>query len=284
MFDAKNPNAPKIVCDISEHSVASVISTMRTALAHGADAFHLNVSRIDYRSLDDVAEVFQRISVPIFTSNRRAGFSPVYGDSQFEPRNESDDERMSIQLRCLTMGSVGIDMEMDTFHRQDDPVTLEQEKKAGLDPERGASFGKVGEVSFDPSAVAKQRDILKEVKKAGCFSILSSHTARPVSAKEACLLAQAAADRGADFFKLVVRTRSEDDQDEVVRAALELRRTASLPFVIMPMGQKTLATRAALFLLGGAWVFAQPDYVPTGFDQQPLPELLVPLVRALRSS
>lgn len=283
MFSPSDLNAPKIVCDISDSTVASVIATMKTAIADGADAFHLNISRVNLTDVEELKPIFDRIKVPIFSSNRRAAFFPVYGESDFEPRQESDEVRMAGLLRSVQLGGVGVDIEFDTFHEMPDDISIAQEGAAGLSSGK-EGIGRLGEVSFDPTAVARQKEFIRSVKDAGGFTVMSTHTSRPMSVAETLVLAEAAAERGADYLKIVVRTRDEEDGDEVVRAALALRRKSALPFVIMPMGSATLATRAALFLLGGGWVFSQPKYVPTGFDQQPLPHLLVPLVRALRAS
>jgi hypothetical protein len=271
------------VCDISDATVAAAIATMKTAIVEGADAFHLNISRLDIAGADELKPIFERIRVPVFSSNRRASFFAVYGESTFEPRNETDGERMSILLQSVRSGGAGVDMEMDTFHAASEATSIAQERDAGLDTGRDG-IGRLGEVTFDPAAVAEQKKFLQSVKAAGGFCVLSCHTSRPMTADETLVLAQAAAARGADHLKIVVRTRSEEDNDEVVRGALALRRKSPLPFVIMPMGDSTLAERAALFMLGCGWVYSQPKYVPTGFDQQPLPELLVPMVRALRAS
>jgi hypothetical protein len=283
MFRANDMNAPKIVCDISDATVAAAIATMKTAIAAGADAFHLNISRLDIASTDELKAIFERIRVPVFSSNRRASFFAVYGESPFEPRLETDEERMSSLLRSIRLGGAGVDMEMDTFHAASEDIAIVQERAAGLASGRDG-VGRLGEVTFDPTAIARQSEFLGEVKAAGGFSVMSCHTSRPMTADETLVLAEAAAARGADHLKIVVRTRTETDRDEIVRGALALRRRSPLPFVIMPMGGATLAERAALFMLGCAWVYSQPKYVPTGFDQQPLPELLVPMVRALRSS
>src|SRR5690606_37201924 len=106
MFNSNDLNAPKIVCDISDATVAAAIATMKTAIAAGADAFHLNISRIDYRDLTELQPIFDRIRLPVFCSNRRASFFAVYGESTFKPRNETDEERMAILLRSVQMGGV----------------------------------------------------------------------------------------------------------------------------------------------------------------------------------
>lgn len=280
MFDSNNSSAPKIVCDVADCSVPAVIATAKKAISAGADVIHINVSRIDYTCVDELAPIFSRINVPILASNRRSAFFHVYGEGSFTPRQESDEQRTNILLDCVSMGCSGIDIEFDTFHDHPLNKSIDDEAAAGLG---SRDLGPVGDVSFSDDVCERQKEFIAKIQAAGARVILSSHTSRPVSAEEACILERAAAERGADFFKLIVRTKKAEDDDEIIRAALQLRRSSSIPYIIYPLGDRSLATRAALFLLGGAWVLGQENYVPTGFDQQPLVDLLPPLVRILKA-
>ena len=284
MFDAANPFAAKLVCDITDNSVEGAIATIRRAAFKGADVFNLNVSLIDYGNLDEVSRIFSDVQMPVFTAVRRASFLPIYGGTPFAPRQQSDAERVGAHLRCLDFGSVGVDLELDTFHGDTPPLSLAHEVDAGVDSERAAALGPIGEVSFHTDAIAQQKDAIRQIKSRNGFVILSTHTARPINTSETLLIARSAAERGADYVKMVVRTRSQEDQDELVRASLALRKESSIPFILMPMGHHTVATRLTLFTLGAGWAITQAEFVPGGFHQQPLIEAWLPIIRALRAS
>ena len=284
LFDSANPFAAKLVCDITDNSVESAIATMRRAAFKGADVFNLNVSLIDYEKLEDIGRIFVDVQMPVFTAVRRASFLPVYGGTPFAPRQQTDAERVGDHLRCLDYGSVGVDMELDTFHVDKGSKSRANEIAAGVDRERAGLLGPIGDVSFDADAIEQQKEAIRQIKSRNGFVILSTHTARPINTAEVLLIAQAAAERGADYVKMVVRTRSQEDQDELVRASLVLRRELSIPFILMPMGHQTVATRLTLFTLGAGWAITQAEFVPGGFHQQPLIDVWLPIIRALRAS
>ena len=284
LFDAANPFAAKLVCDITDNSVEDAIATIRRAAFKGADVFNLNVSLIAYHKLEELSLIFSDVKMPIFTAVRRASFLPVYGGTPFPPRQQSDAERVDVHLRCLDFGSVGVDMELDTFHIDKGAESLANEIDAGVDEERASTYGPIGEVSFDSDAIVGQKEAIRQIKSRNGFVIMSTHTARPINTSEALLIANSAVERGADYVKMVVRTRSQDDQDELVRAALALRKDISIPFILMPMGHHTVATRLTLFTLGAGWAITQAEFVPGGFHQQPLIEAWRPIINALRAS
>lgn len=284
LFDAANPFAAKLVCDITDNSVEGAIATIRRAAFKGADVFNLNVSLLDYENLEEISRIFTDVQMPVFTAVRRASFLSVYGGTPFPPRQQTDAERVDVHLRCLDFGSVGVDMELDTFHVDKGPESQANEVNAGVDRARASTLGPIGDVSFDADAIALQKDAIRQIKARNGFVIMSTHTARPINTSEALLVANAAAERGADYVKMVVRTRSQDDQDELVRASLSLRKTLSVPFILMPMGHQTVATRLTLFTLGAGWAITQAEFVPGGFHQQPLIDAWLPIINAMRAS
>lgn len=282
VFDPKNPLAAKTMCDVTDTTVASAIATMRQAAFKGADVFNLNVSRLDCESVDEVAPAFAGIRLPVLTATRRASFLALYGGGEPSRLYRTEEERIAVQLRCVELGAAGIDLELDSL--DEDQPSVEAEIKAGVDPDRARKLGPIGDISFDPAVVSAQKRTVAAVKERGGFALLSSHTRRPINVFEACLITQSAIERGADFVKIVVSTNSRDDQDELVRASLVMRKQFDVPFILMPMGQDTVATRIALFMLGGGWAVTQNAFVPNGFHQQPLIEAWLPIVNAWRAS
>lgn len=282
VFDPKNPLAAKLMCDVTDTSVASAIATMRQAAFKGAEVFNLNVSRLDCASVEEVAPVFAQIRLPVLTAVRRASFLALYGGGEPSRLYRSEEERIKVQLRCVELGATGIDLELDSF--DDSGGSADLEFAAGVDPARAKALGPIGDLSFDEKAVTAQRAAAIAVKERGGFVLMSSHTRRPINTEEACLITQSAIERGADFVKIVVSVDSRDDQDELVRASLEMRKKFDIPFILMPMGRDTVATRIALFMLGGGWAVTQLEFVPNGFHQQPLIEVWRAIVNAWRAS
>ncbi|MBX3523478.1 MAG: type I 3-dehydroquinate dehydratase [Xanthobacteraceae bacterium] len=282
LFDPKNPLAAKMMCDVTDASVMAAIATMRQAAFKGADVFNLNVSLLDCEHVEEVAPAFAQIRLPVLTAVRRASFLTLYGGREPSRLYRTEEERIAVQLRCVELGAAGIDLELDS-HDEDQP-SVEAEIKAGVDADRAKKLGPIGDISFDPAVVSAQKHTVQAVKERGGFVLMSSHTRRPINVFEACLITQTAIERGADFVKIVVSTGSRDDQDELVRASLVMRKQFDVPFILMPMGQDTVAARIALFMLGGGWAVTQNAFVPNGFHQQPLIEAWLPIVNAWRAS
>jgi len=282
VFDPRNPLAAKLMCDVTDTSVAGAIATMRQAALKSADIFNLNVSRLNCASAEEIAPVFGQIRLPVLTAVRRASFLALYGGGEPSRLYRSEDERIKVQLRCVELGAAGIDLELDSH--DEDTASIDAEIEAGVDASRAKSLGPIGDISFDPTVVAAQKNTVQAVKERGGFVLMSSHTRRPIDTNEACLITRSAIERGADFVKIVVSTGSQDDQDELVRASLVMRKQFEVPFILMPMGRDTVATRIALFMLGGGWAVTQNDFVPNGFHQQPLIETWRAIVNAWRAS
>jgi len=282
VFDPRNPLAAKTMCDVTDISVASAIATMRQAAFKGADVFNLNISRLDCSSVEEVAPVFAQIRLPVLTAVRRASFLALYGGGEPSRLYRTEEERFQVQLRCVELGAAGIDFELDSFDETGGSASLEI--AAGVEASRGKALGPIGDISFDEQVVVAQREAVRAIRERGGFVLMSSHTRRPIDTQEACLIVQSAINRGADFVKIVVSVNSQEDQDELVRASLVMRKRFDIPFILMPMGRDTVATRLALFMLGGGWAVTQNDFVPNGFHQQPLIEAWRAIVNAWRAS
>lgn len=282
VFDAGNPLAAKLMCDITDTSVSAAIATMRNAAFRGADVFNLNVSRIECGAAEELAPIFSQIRLPILTAVRRASFLSLYGGGPKVPLYRTEEERIALQLKCVGFGAAGIDLELDSF--DESGGSAEREIEAGVEPARAKQRGVIGDISFDPAAAALQKATAQKIKEQGGFVLMSSHTRRPINTDEAMLITRSAIERGADFVKIVVSVDDRDDQDELVRASLAMRKEFSLPFILMPMGSDTVAARIALFMLGGGWAVTQSEFTPGGFHQQPLIEAWRTIVNAWRAS
>ena len=96
-----------------------VARTIKLAEYDGADAFDLELQGLDeaYRRPGALGRVFETATRPVFTVYRRYRLS---GD-RFDEQADLDAARMQLQLDLLDAGSVGFDMELDTFDPQPGP-------------------------------------------------------------------------------------------------------------------------------------------------------------------
>jgi hypothetical protein len=248
---------------IDDATPDAVIRTIKLAEYDGADAFELDLQALapEYRRPQAVAPIFGATNRPTFTVYRR------YDMSQPEPTwYERDEEaRIRLQLDCLDAGSVGFDMELDTFDPNVEPWPQTPEgRRYAWDPTSPPR-----EVSELPRVVERQRRVIEEAHRRGGEVLASTHSLTRLSVEECVRLGRLAQDRGADAIKIVRFSGSYEDIVETLAATVALRRALVIPFIMMAMGEYGKLTRPVAPLLGSMLVFAKQDYRPGGFYDQP---------------
>jgi hypothetical protein len=260
---------PFICCVlIDDPTIEGVIRTIKLAEYEGADAFDLELQGLapENRTPKALRPVFESTTLPIFTVYRRynlRGSELVYAESD-------EDARMRAQLDLIDLGSIGFDMELDTFDPQPRILTSTDEgKRYSYDrssPPR--------EISHDPSAVERQLRLIEETHRRGGEVLASSHALTRVTPDGALAIGRIAEERGADALKLVQFCANYDDVVESLASTVLLERELKIPFVHMAMGEYGKLTRVMAPLLGSMLVFARQDYRPGSFlDQPPVREM-----------
>lgn len=249
---------------IDDRSPGELLRTIRLAEAAGAQAFELDLQALppEYRTPEALAPVFEATARPIFTAYRR------YDTSSPEPLPlaPGEEKRIAAQLGLLAVGSAGFDMELDTFDPRPEPWPASDEGlRYSYDP---ASPPR--EVSPDPEADRRQRDVIAEAHARGGEVILSTHALTRLPAEEAVRVAKLAQDRGADLVKIVRLCVSDEDVVETLATTVALRRELRIPFVMMGQGEYGRLTRLMAPLLGSCLVFCRQTYSPGSFLDQPL--------------
>ena len=248
---------------IDDPTPDGVIRTMKLAEYEGADAFDLEIQGLDpeYRTLAALRPIFTVATKPIFTVYRRyslRGSALVYDQSD-------EDARMRLQLDLVDLGSIGFDMELDTFDpRPGPPNDTPEGKRYSYDrasPPR--------EVSLDPRAVERQMRLIEETHRQGGEVMASAHTLTRLTPEGALRLGRLAEERGADAVKLVQFCASDEDVVESLASTVLLKRELTIPFVMMAMGEYGKINRIMAPLLGSMLVFARQDYRPGSFLDQP---------------
>jgi len=262
---------PFVVGVVYDDDVRAAAETVRRGTRDGADAFELNLPRLGCPDAEALATVVEATDRPVYTSCRRAPFTDVYGPSAHRPRPMAEEARMAAQLAALRYGSAGIDMELDTFDPHPAPPPGTPEMDAAV-----RAGGPPREVTEDPRAVRRQRDLIAEVHAAGAEVVLSCHTACALGDAEAERLGVLMAGRGGDLLKIVAAARDSEDTLALLRATVRMAARLSVPFTLMPVGAGAHRSRFVLPLLGAAWAFGQVSHGPGGFRQ-------MPLVRELRA-
>ena len=256
---------PFICCVlIDDPTPDHLIRTIKLAEYDGAHAFDLELQGVDesHRTPDALRRVFQHTSRPVFTVFRRYRLA---GDT-FEAQAGRDAARMQLQLDMIDAGSVGFDMELDTFDpRPGPPSGTPEGKRYTFDrssPPR--------EVTHDPAAVERQMRLIEEAHRRGGEVLASAHALTRLSPDGAVAIGRLAEERGADAVKIVQFCASYEDVVECFASTVALRRALRIPFVMMAHGEYGKLVRPVTPLLGSMLVFAIQDYTPGSFLSQPL--------------
>jgi 3-dehydroquinate dehydratase len=255
---------PFICCVlIDDRTPDGVIRTIKLAEYEGADAFDLELQGLDpaYRTASALKPVFDATARPIFTVYRRYalhGSEMVYSES-------NEEARMRAQLDLIDIGSIGFDMELDTFDPHPGPSNATTEgKRYSFDRDSPPR-----EVSNDPKAVERQVRLIEETHRRGGEVLASAHTLTRLTSEGAVRIGKIAEERGADAVKIVQFCASYEDLVESLESTVRLGRELKIPFVMMAMGEYGKLNRIMAPLIGSMLVFARQDYRPGSFLDQP---------------
>ena len=251
------------VLGLEDSTPDAILTTLVKAEYEGADAFTLELQGVEetYRNPEALKPVFQNTTKPIFTANRRyqlRGSEFVYSESEEESRTRT-------QLDLIEVGSMGFDMEFDTFDPYPGPSMLTEDgKRYSYDRE---SLPR--EVTTNPNAVERQMEVIEEAHRGGGDVMLSTHALTRLTPEGALWIGRLAEERGADAVKIVQFCANYEDVVECLSSTVLLKRKLGIPYVMMAMAEYGKLTRPIAPLLGSMLVFARLDYKPGSFLDQP---------------
>ena len=218
---------PLITCMIQSDNTQSAIKTVRNAAYDGCDAygFQLEVFPKEQRTDDNLKSIF-----------REMGRKPIYVTSYRSGQNAgmSDDELVDTLVWMINCGATLADVMGDYFCP--DPI----------------------QITYDTTAVEKQKDAVKRIHDLGGEVLMSSHTMKFMTSDEVLKIATAHRDRGADISKIVTAANSEDEELENLRTIERLRRELDIPFLFLCGGSHTKLVRTIGPYLGTCmWLTVQ---------------------------
>jgi len=226
---------PFICAVITSPTINGVIDSIEVAEREGAEAFELNLSFLlgsnSRLSKNELKDIFSATKCPIFTTNRRV-------DVKGNVFQGSDEERMQIQLECLELGSVGLDMELDTFTAPGTPLD-----------------------SISNLTIEKQRKIIQKVHELGGEVMISHHEPERIFQPEEAVRIATHIEKilKADIAKLISFARSYDDFITCLQTTLSLRKYTRIPFVHQAHGQHGKLSRVICPILGSILFYCPPE-------------------------
>lgn len=228
---------PFICATIWEDNKEEVMRAIRESELQGADAFELDLLQLYGKlNFEDLKDIISTTSKPIFTTLRRK-------DAWGRRFNGSEEERINYQIKVFELGTVGFDIEADTF-----------------DPNKGQI-----EWTENEDAIKKQIKIIEEIHAMGGEVVMSCHKFDTLVDQESALkIGKAMESRNADIAKIVGRAHSYEDLIETLKTIVLLKKELKIPFVHVSMGEYGKLSRIFGAMLGSCLVFCQHKLNPKG--------------------
>lgn len=215
---------PMVTVMVQGKTKERVVELMEKAHALGADAFGVQLERLC--PADRTEKSFRTI---LHAACGKPVYFTDYRMSTVMPE-QTDEERVGEMLTFLDLGGTLFDI----------PTNL-------YDPD-------LPPVSYDPDAVARQKQLAAQVHARGGEVLFSTHTAQRMRTEEVLTLMQLQRERGADVTKVVCRSDRPDDYTEALRTEIALRQ-AGLPALFLTTGDCAARHRRTGPLLGGSALF-----------------------------
>ena len=219
-------------------SIEAAQALVLAAEADGADGIAVELAKLppDRRTLENFRGMIDAVQLPFMFID--------YRNDQF--LGADDEARQKYLLLAAEAGAEVIDVMGDLY----DPSPLE--------------------LTRDPAAIRKQKELIGKIHGLGAKVLMSSHMFDVErSAEEVLDHLREQSSRGADILKIVVGMDTEAALLEGVRTLLLLHRELDKPFVFLGVGGYGRFIRYVGPKLGAAIEFAVHDYDPEKLYTQP---------------
>ena len=227
-----------LTCMVQADNPDRIKELMKKSALRGAEAFGIQFEQMkgEYRNAEVYKELFAC-----------AEDKPAYVTNYRYAKNESkSDEQLADELLELAeCGADLCDMMGDYFDRRPDEMT------------------------YDETAVEKQKDLIDKLHKRGAKVLMSTHIKKFTPADEVLKIALAHQSRGADISKIVVGAENTEQQIENLRIINLLKEKLSIPFLLLSGGECKLLRRIG-GELGNCMYLCVCEYDDFATPQQPL--------------
>jgi 3-dehydroquinate dehydratase len=182
------------------------------------------------------------------------GDLPIYVTcySRGDVIEETDDDRAEYLLQALRCGATMADIRGDMFAPCE------------------------GELTFDETAVEKQKTLIKKIRDMGKESLISSHVEYGgkftfLTRDEVLAVALAHQERGTDMAKIVTNADTNEELAENFKTFFSVKESLDIPLLFLCNGEKCLAHRLAGPLIGEPISFVkEKKYADERGSQQPI--------------
>ena len=171
----------------------------------GAEAFGVELERLkpEYKKQEIYKELISYTDLPVYVTNYRT----------YENEGRTDEELAAELLQVADHGKILCDVMGDYF-----------------DPQPG-------ELTVDPTAVEKQKQLIEQLHKKGAEVLMSSHVFTYTPAERVLEIALAQQERGADIAKIVTGADTMEQQLENLKIIHLLKEKLDIPFLFLCVGE-----------------------------------------------
>lgn len=250
---------PFICTIISDSDPKECIRTIRFSDYDGSDAYEMNLMMIDKRFFNenDLKPIFQSTVKPIMVCHYRWDYE--------KPLAMDEGKRVQLLVDAVRWGADGIDLEADAFDPTPGPPEWSDEAREYSLNRRS----KPRDWTMNPDAIRRQKEVIKEIHSLNGEVLMSAHTRVHLSVDRAVAMVKEMEARGADIAKVVSVDLNFEDLLDTMRATIEIKKVAKMPFIMMSHGEHSKIGRVVCPMLGSMLAFCTQPCSPGGFPLQP---------------
>ena len=201
-----------LTCMVQADNPDRIKELMRKSIPQGAETFGIQFEQMnsEYRNAEVYKELFACAEdKPTYVTNYR------YNKNE----GKSDEQLADELLELADCGADLCDMMGDYFDKQS------------------------GEMTYDETAVAKQKDLIDKLHKRGAKVLMSTHIQKFTPADEVLKIALSHQSRGADISKIVVGAENTEQQLENLKMINMLKEKLDVPFLFLSGGECKILRR-----------------------------------------
>lgn len=227
-----------LTCMVQGDNPDRIKELIKKADLQGAEAFGIQFERMDnhYRKAELYKDLFA------FVKDK-----PTYVTNYRHDKNDgkSDEQLADELLELADCGADLCDMMGDYFDKQP------------------------GEMTYNETAVAKQKDLIGKLHERGAKVLISSHIKKFTTAEKVLEIALSHQNRGADISKIVVGAENAEQQIENLKIINLLKKKLNIPFLLLSDGECKILRRIG-GELGCCMYLCVCEYDDFSTPQQPL--------------
>lgn len=235
---------PMVTALMSGQTPQELIAQSRNAEFDGANgiAIELRDLKPEFRNAESFQSIIDAVNLPFMFIFYR---NDMWGSAD-------DDQRQELLLMAADSGAAMIDVMGDLY----DPSPME--------------------LTHNPAAIEKQKQLIDKIHAKGAEVVISSHLPTARTTEQVIEHLQEVEKRGADVVKIVTTVNSEEELAEAFRTTMALRQAIKTPYIHLCNGSFSRPHRFLCPALGTSILFAVTHYEPRyGLNQ--------PTIKAMRA-